>query len=123
MSFPRFTPGFTIQRYPSATSATPATNSRKVADVAEVAATQHQAVDRKERESEPCASTTSLPVGAVELVFVQPREKITPLRPEFPPCPSCSSARYWITAGGKVVCGTCGVTRFILAAISFHPVS
>jgi hypothetical protein len=62
-------------------------------------------------------------VSVVELVFVEPREKVTPLRPEFPPCPSCSSARYWITAGGKVVCGTCGVTRFMLAAISYHPVS
>jgi hypothetical protein len=74
-------------------------------------------------ETPPATRPRAPHVGVVELVFVEPREKVTPLRPEFPPCPSCSSARYWITAGGKVVCGTCGVVRFMLAAISYHPIS
>ncbi len=62
-------------------------------------------------------------IGAVELVFVEPREKVTPVSPDFPPCPDCESARYWISNLGKVVCGKCGETRFMLASISYHPVN
>ena len=59
----------------------------------------------------------------VELVYVEPREKVTPISPEFPPCPACKSARYWISSLGKVVCGSCGNTRFMLVSISYHLVN
>jgi hypothetical protein len=62
-------------------------------------------------------------IGAVELVFVEPREKVTPVSPDFPPCPACGTSRFWISNLGKVVCSVCGETRFILASISYHPVN
>jgi tubulysin polyketide synthase-like protein len=62
-------------------------------------------------------------VGAVELIYVEPREKVTPVSPEFPPCPACATARYWISSLGKVVCSVCGETRFILASISYHTIN
>jgi len=62
-------------------------------------------------------------VGAVELIYVEPHEKVTPVNPEFPPCPTCAAARYWISSLGKVVCGVCGETRFILASISYHMIN
>jgi hypothetical protein len=42
---------------------------------------------------------------------------------EFPPCPNCKMARYWITPGGKVVCGKCGEVRFLLTNIAYHAVN
>jgi len=75
-------------------------------------------------ETSPSTRSSPTPhVGAVELVFVEACKKVTPQRPESPPCPLCASVRYWIAASGKVVCGVCGVTRFILASISYHSVS
>jgi len=58
----------------------------------------------------------------VELVHPEVREKVTPVNPEFPLCPECRTKRYWVSAGGKVVCGKCGKVRFLLAAIEFHAV-
>jgi hypothetical protein len=46
-----------------------------------------------------------------------------PLNPQFPACPECHHARYWISPRGKVVCGKCGGVRFVLVAIQYHPVS
>jgi len=66
---------------------------------------------------------TNHTIDVVELVFVEPREKVTPISPDFPPCPDCASTRYWISNFGKVVCGKCGETRFILASISYHAVN
>lgn len=48
---------------------------------------------------------------------------VKPQNPEFPPCPDCRQARYWISQRGKVVCGKCGEVRFVLVAIQYHPVS
>ncbi|HKN11755.1 MAG TPA: hypothetical protein VJX68_01035 [Candidatus Binatus sp.] len=48
---------------------------------------------------------------------------VKPLNPEFPACPECHRARYWISPRGKVVCGKCGEVRFVLVAIQYHPVS
>lgn len=62
-------------------------------------------------------------VGAVELIYVAPREKVVPVNTAFPPCPACNSSRYWISDSGKVVCGSCGETRFVLSSIEFHPIS
>ena len=45
------------------------------------------------------------------------------VRSEFPPCPQCKIARYWITPGGKVVCGKCGEVRFLLTSIVYHAVN
>jgi hypothetical protein len=42
---------------------------------------------------------------------------------EFPACPDCKMARYWITPGGKVVCGKCGQVRFLLTNIAYHAVN
>jgi hypothetical protein len=62
---------------------------------------------------------------AVELVYVEPQPKVTPVSPEFPPCRKCGARRYWITDSGKVVCGGrgCGEVCYILAAISYHPIN
>lgn len=43
---------------------------------------------------------------------------------EFPPCPVCGAARYWISRG-LVLCGSkrCGsAPRFVLTSIEFHAV-
>jgi|GEM_PF-4239407 len=56
----------------------------------------------------------------VELIYPQPGPAIRPVKPEFPRCPECDVARYWIAPTGKVVCGSCGQVRFILAAIEYH---
>jgi hypothetical protein len=48
---------------------------------------------------------------------------VKPQNPEFPLCPDCDQARYWISPRGKVVCGKCGEVRFVLVAIQCHPVS
>jgi len=58
----------------------------------------------------------------VELVYPQPGPAIRPVNPEFPRCPECNVARYWIAPTGKVICGSCGQVRFILAAIEYHSV-
>jgi hypothetical protein len=62
-------------------------------------------------------------INAVEMIFIEPREKVTPINPKFPCCPACAFSRYWISSSGKVVCGKCGETRFILASISYHVVN
>jgi hypothetical protein len=56
----------------------------------------------------------------VELAYPEQGPAVRPLNPEFPPCPECRIARYWIAPTGKVVCGACGQTRFILTAIEYH---
>ncbi|MGA7871885.1 MAG: hypothetical protein WCA22_13420 [Candidatus Binatus sp.] len=62
---------------------------------------------------------------AVELIYVEPQPKVTPLDPKFPPCRKCGARRYWITDSGKVVCGGpgCGEVRYILASIEYHPIA
>ncbi len=62
---------------------------------------------------------------AVELIYVEPQPKVTPVDPRFPPCRRCGSRRFWITATGKVVCGRpgCGEVCYILASIEFHPIA
>jgi len=50
---------------------------------------------------------------------------VKPQNPEFPTCPECHQARYWISPRGKVVCGSrkcAGAVRFLLTAIEFHQV-
>jgi len=59
----------------------------------------------------------------VELIFPEARCKVMAKNPEFPSCPKCGQARYWISPSGKVSCGECGEVRFILAAIEYHPVN
>jgi hypothetical protein len=59
----------------------------------------------------------------VELIYVEPQPKVTPVDPRFPPCRTCGKRRYWITASGKVVCGGCGEVCYILASIEFHPIA
>jgi len=56
----------------------------------------------------------------VELVYPEPGPAIRPVNPEFPRCPECGTARYWITPTGKVVCGSCGQVRLVLTAIEYH---
>jgi ribosomal protein L37AE/L43A len=58
----------------------------------------------------------------VELVYPQPGPAIRPTKPEFPRCPECDVARYWIAPTGKVICGSCGKVRLIITAIEYHSV-
>lgn len=85
--------------------------------------------DSRDAQSRAPTSTTvpSAPASpvAVELVYVEPQPKVTPVSPEFPPCRKCGARRYWITASGKVVCGGrgCGEVCYILGSISYHPIN
>jgi len=74
-------------------------------------------------ELAPSVPGHSISGRAVELIFIEPRDLVAPVDPKFPPCPSCGCARYWIASSGKVICGVCGETRFILASISYHAVN
>jgi ribosomal protein L37AE/L43A len=58
----------------------------------------------------------------VELVYPQPGPTIRPTNPEFPRCPECDVARYWIAPTGKVICGSCGKVRLVITAIEYHSV-
>ena len=58
----------------------------------------------------------------VELVYPQPGPAIRPTNPEFPRCPECDVARYWIAPTGKVICDSCGKVRLIITAIEYHSV-
>jgi len=62
--------------------------------------------------------------AAVEVIYVEPGPRVTPVSPEFPPCRKCGARRFWITDSGKVVCGGrgCGETCYILASISYHAI-
>jgi hypothetical protein len=59
----------------------------------------------------------------VELIYSEPRAAVPAVDLAFPPCPSCKTKRYWITATGKVVCWSCGLARFVLINVEFYPVS
>jgi hypothetical protein len=62
-----------------------------------------------------------VPLPLVE--YAEPHA-VTPVSPEFPPCPKCGSTRYWISRG-KVLCGsrTCySAVRFILTKLEYHQV-
>jgi hypothetical protein len=50
----------------------------------------------------------SISAAVVELVFVDPREELKPLSPDFPPCRVCRTSNYWISSLGKVLCSVCG---------------
>jgi hypothetical protein len=82
----------------------------------------------------PLAEVVVEPLPSVEAIFgdaaewIEPPlvvgEKVLPMNPEFPPCPVCGSARYWISKG-KVMCGSrrCySAVRFILTRIEYYPV-
>jgi hypothetical protein len=58
----------------------------------------------------------------VELVYPQPGPAIRPTKPEFPRCPECDVARYWIAPTGKVICGSCGKVRLIITAVEYHAI-
>lgn len=58
----------------------------------------------------------------VELVYPQPGPAIRPTNPEFPRCPECDVARYWIAPTGKVVCGSCGKVRLVITAVEYHAI-
>jgi len=75
---------------------------------------------RATRHSGPIIEATLRPTTAAwpELLAA-----VKPQNPEFPACPECHQARYWISPRGKVVCGKCGAVRFLLIAIQYHPVS
>ena len=62
---------------------------------------------------------------AVEVIYVEPGPRVAPVSPEFPPCRKCGARRFWIADSGKVVCGGrgCGEVNYILASISFHPIT
>ena len=82
---------------------------------------------RNEDETIPEEGEVLAPASpvAIELIYVEPQPKVTPVDPEFPPCRKCGTRRYWITASGKVECGGrgCGEVCYILASISYHPIS
>jgi len=61
----------------------------------------------------------------VELIWIEPQPKVTPVSPKFPPCRKCGTRRYWISDSGKVVCGGrgCGEVNFLLASIEYHPIA
>jgi len=58
----------------------------------------------------------------VELVYPQPGPAIRPTNPEFPRCPECDVARYWIAPTGKVVCGSCGKVRLVITAVEYYAI-
>jgi len=67
------------------------------------------------------ATKVGLPLAPVEYAESQ---AVIPVSPEFPRCPKCGAARYWI-ARGMVMCGsrTCySAVRFILTRIEYHTV-
>lgn len=72
----------------------------------------------------PPLATPAAPV-AVEVIYVEPGPRVTPVSPEFPPCRKCGARRFWIADSGKVVCGGrgCGEVNYILAHIEFHPIA
>jgi hypothetical protein len=65
------------------------------------------------------------PERVIEATFSAATAQIRepPINPEFPACPDCKMARYWIAPTGKVVCGKCGETRFLLTSIAYHAVN
>ena len=65
------------------------------------------------------------PTRIIEATFLpaNANDPERPINPEFPVCPDCKMARYWIAPSGKVVCGKCGQTRFLLTSIAYHVVN
>ncbi len=81
------------------------------------------------RQAKPDLLRILLPVPAriIEATFV-PVSAPAPgsTAAEFPPCPECGSARYWLASGGRVLCGTkqcASAQRFQLIALEFHVVN
>jgi len=89
-----------------------------------IAANDSQAVESHAPPLKTVSSAPASPV-AVELIYVEPQPKVTPVSPDFPPCRKCGARRYWITVSGKVVCGGrgCGEVCYILASIEYRPVN
>jgi ribosomal protein S27AE len=84
--------------------------------------------------SRPKVTSEALEPGAVagpaerviEATFSEKSARVReqdPIRPVFPQCAECGIARYWIAPSGKVVCGKCGHTRFLLTNIVYHVVN
>jgi TubC N-terminal docking domain len=82
------------------------------------------------RESKPellriLSQSIEMPERVIEATFSAANAHVReqPINPEFPACPDCKMARYWIAPSGKVVCGKCGETRFLLTSITYHAVN
>jgi hypothetical protein len=66
-----------------------------------------------------------VPERVIEATFITARAS-THNDAEFPPCPVCGQVRYWLTSGGRVLCGTkkcASAQRFQMVALKFHPVN
>lgn len=83
------------------------------------------AIRESKRDLLRLLSQSEAPEPVIEATFRAAKATIAEqlINPEFPGCPECKMARYWIAPSGKVVCGKCGQTRFLLTSITYHVVN
>jgi hypothetical protein len=71
--------------------------------------------ERKDRAGPP----------VIEMIFKACGGEAAQITPEFPPCPECGAARYWVSRGflrcGSKKCDS--APRFALVAISYSPIN